>query len=527
MLINIEYSKIQIRKITADEFKEVVKEKSTRGSRYCISSTNLKTNNHLLFSHYNKKGLDLVTSIGYAEKRIETEVFTNVFGKKDLELMVESIHKDFEYYLLEEGNTYFTEITNKSIEEKRVIATFIGDLQKYINHKDIGERYYRANNPTEFYWLTKTMETLVRSLRIEKVNKIFYNTPRKLADLFSTVKDEDLVSDVMIYPKNSLIYKESEFDVLDVINILVDSNDSWINIGIDYNVVDNIRSISDPGHDTTEEDVWVRVHGKLGNSSRENLCITYFVDTEVDVPKNDVGIPEGKLKTVKERNLCIIKDGYYWKNTLHIRVSPEVYEKLKATGVELEEVGIKGEYRLNLKSLPLYSFLRIQAVNLTRIGDLLAERRELEWRKDCYLFKKNQNKTEKEKFLESLDIYDGVYRDTKHKTLYTGRKSKGERHESDSVDIVYSLRFNILTMNRNNVTELNSDNIISQVGPESIDEFNKVKNQLIDSKLVISSIGKFQEFGAAIRKGYLNGAVSINWKLSSGLIDIPKVPYNW
>ena len=526
MLINIEYSKIQIRKITADEFKEVVKEKSTRGSRYCISSTNLKTNDRHLLSHYNDIGINLVNSIEYAEKKIEKG--KRSYSIETMKVMVESIHKDFEYYLLEEVDTYFTEITNKSIEEKRVIAMFVGDLQKYINHKDDKERYYRANNPTEFYWLIKTMETLVRSLRIEKVNKLFYNTPRKLADLFSTVKNEDLVSDVMIYPKNSLIYKESEFDVLDVINILVDSNDSWINIGTDYNVVDNIRSISDPGHDTTEEDVWVRVHGKLGNSSRENLCITYFVDTEVDVPKNNVGIPEGKLKTVKERNLCVIKDGYYWKNTLHIRVSPEVYEKLKATGVELEEVGVVGEYRLNLKSLPLYSLPRIQAVNLTRIGDLLAEKRELEWRKDCYLFKKNQNKTEKEKFLESLDIYDGVYRDTKHKTLYTGRKSKGERHESDSVDIVYSLRFNILTSDmKRNVTELNSDNIISQVGPESIDEFNKVKNQLIDSKLVISSIGKFQEFGAATRKGYLNGTVSINWKLSSGLIDIPKVPYNW
>ena len=116
MLINIEYSKIQIRKITADEFKEVVKEKSTGGSRYCISSTNLKTNDRSLFSHYNKKGLNLVTSLELAEKRIKSK-YNAPFVNETVKQMVESIHKDFEFYLLEEGDTYFTEITNRSIEE--------------------------------------------------------------------------------------------------------------------------------------------------------------------------------------------------------------------------------------------------------------------------------------------------------------------------------------------------------------------------------------------------------------------------
>ena len=215
--------------------------------------------------------------------------------------------------------------------------------------------------------------------------------------------------------------------------------------------------------------------------------------------------------------MCIIKDGYYWKDYLTVRVSPNVYDKLKRTGIEMEEL-TEGEYMLSLKSLPLYSKKRFNPTILSEVGDILGELRDLKWKKYLYLESKDYKKTEKEKFLESLGIIDGICEKRSEASKQPEKKKEKDKKETVQSFCLEMITKDILPAVKSNEWEENP------TGPEVIERFTELSNKLVDYKLVLSCINKFQCCGLAVQE---NKKYNIKWRCKTGSIEIPLVPYNW
>lgn len=470
MLIDIEYSKLRIREISI-----------------CEVDTIVNSDKFYIF------GLSPTKNVS--------------FYKNHSEIIKRELSSVDEIYSLEEGDEICLRISEKSEYERGIISSIINLIKLDIP----GVKEWQ-----EMYELIQVLEVLVRCLRNEDLNKQFYN--RRVLNL--TDKTPNLTS----YQSKSLAFKSGSYDVLDVINILLESEDDvFINLGSDYNI-DEVRNISIVSHRLVKENDWVKLVrlGKLGNKIRDNISIAYLIPAEIEIPKNKVGIPEGKFETVRKLHLCIIKDGYYWKDYLTVRVSPNVYDKLKRTGIEMEEL-TEGEYMLSLRSLPLYSKKRFNTTNiLGEVGNILGELRDLKWKKYLYLESKDYEKTGKEKFLESLGIVDGICEKKSEKSEASKQpeKKKKEREKKETVRTFYieTITSDILPAVKRNEWEENP------TGPEVIERFTELSNKLVDLKLVLSCINKFQNCGLAVQN---NKKYNINWRCKRGSIEIPLVPYNW
>ena len=474
MLIDIEYSKLRIREISIDEVDTIAN--SDKFYIFGLSSTK------------------------------NVSFYKNLY-KNHGEIIKRELNGINEIFSLEEGDEVNLRISEKSEYERKIISSII-DLIKI----DVAG----VHEWQEMYELIQVLEVLVRCLRNEGLNKQFYNKR------FSYLTTKTLKPNLTSYQSKSLAFKSGKHDVLDVINILLESEDDvFINLGSDYNI-DEVRNITIVSHRLVKENDWVKLVrlGKLGNKIRDNISIAYLIPAEIDIPKNKVGIPEGKFETVQKRHLCIIKDGYYWKDYLTVRVSPNVYDKLKRTGIEMEEL-TEGEYMLSLKSLPLYSRKRFNTTNiLGEVGNILGELRDLRWKSYLYLESKDYEKTEKEKFLESLGIVDGICEnESKKQPEKKERRKKGEiKKETVQSFCIETITPDILPAVKRNEWEANP------TGPEVIERFTELSNKLIDYKLVLSCINKFQNCGLAVQD---NKKYNINWRCKRGSIEIPLVPYNW
>lgn len=476
MLIDIEYSKLRIREISIYEVDTIV----NSGKFY-------------IFGLSPTKNISFYKNVG--------EVI-----KKELDDVDE-------IYSLEEGDEVEMRISEKNEYERKVISSIINLIQL-----DVSE----VKEWQKMYELIQVLEVLVRCLRNEGLNKQFYN--KRISHLYLTTKT--LKPDITSYQSKSLAFKNGKHDVLDVINILLESEDDvFINLGSDYNI-DEVRNITTVSHRSSslKENDWVKLVrlGKLGNKIRDNISIAYLIPAEIEIPKNKVGIPEGKFETVRKLHLCIIKDGYYWKDYLTVRVSPNVCDKLKRTGIEMEEL-TEGEYMLSLKSLPLYSRKRFNITDiLGGVGNILGELRDLKWKRYLYLESKDYEKTEKEKFLESLGIVDGIC-EKKSKKSESPKQPENKKKEREKKEIVQSFCIETITpdilpaVKRNEWEE-------NPTGPEVIERFTELSNKLVDLKLALSCINKFQSCGLAVQN---NNKYNINWRCKRGSIEIPLVPYNW
>jgi len=472
MLIDIEYSKLRIREISIYEVDTIVN--SDKFYIFGLSPTKIVS-----------------------------------FYKNDSEVIKRELNSVDEIYSLEEGDEICLKISEKSEYERRVISSIINLIKLDVS----GVKEWQ-----KMYELIQVMEVLVRCLRNEDLNKQFYN--KRISNLNAKALKPDIAS----YQDKSLAFKSGKYDVLDVINILLESEDDvFINLGSDYNI-DEVRNITIVSHRSNKlkESDWVKLvrFGKLGNKIRSNISIAYLIPTEIEIPKNKVDIPEGKFETVRKRHLCIIKDGYYWKDYLTVRVSPSVYDKLKCTGIEMEEL-TEGEYMLSLKSLPLYSRKRFDTTNiLGEVGNILGELRDLRWKKYLYLESKDYEKTEKEKFLESLGIVDGICEKRSEVSKQPEKKKGKEREKKETVQsfCIETITPDILPAVKRNEWEENP------TGPEVIERFTELSNKLIDYRLALSCINKFQCCGLAVQE---NKKYNIRWRCKTGSIEIPLVPYNW
>lgn len=474
MLIDIEYSKLRIREISI-----------------CEVDTIVNSDKFYIFGLSPTKSVSFYKNVGEA-------IIKRELANVD------------EIYSLEEGDETCLRISEKSEYEREVISSIINLIRV-----DVSE----VKDWQKMYELIQVLEVLVRCLRNGDLNKQFYN--KKISNLTAKALKPDIAS----YQDKSLAFKSGKYDVLDVINILLESEDDvFINLGYDYNI-DEVRNITIASHRSNElkESDWVKLvrFGKLGNKIRSNISIAYLIPAEIEIPKNKVGIPEGKFETVRKLHLCIIKDGYYWKDYLTVRVSPKVYDKLKRTGIEMEEL-TEGEYILSLKSLPLYSKKRFNPTILSEVGNILGELRDLKWKKYLYLESKDYKKTEKEKFLESLGIVDGICekRSEKSEASKQPEKKKKEREKKETVQsfCIETITPDILPAVKRNEWEENP------TGPEVIERFLELSNKLIDYKLVLSCINKFQCCGLAVQE---SKKYNIRWRCKTGSIEIPLVPYNW
>lgn len=480
MLIDIEYSKLRIREISI-----------------CEVDTIVNSDKFYIF------GLSPTKNVS--------------FYKNHGEVIKRELNSVDEIYSLEEGDEECLRISEKSGYERRVISSIINLIKLDI----AGVKEWQ-----KMYELIQVLEVLVRCLRNENLNKQFYNKR------ISQLNLENISPDITSYQSKSLAFKSGPWDVLDVINILLKSEDDvFINLGSDYNI-DEVRNISIVSHRPVKESDWVKLVrlGKLGNKIRDNVSIAYLIPTEIDIPKNKVGIPEGKFETVRKLHLCIIKDGYYWKDYLTVRVSPNVYDKLKRTGIEMEEL-TEGEYMLSLKSLPLYSRKRFNTTDiLGEVGNILGELRDLKWKKYLYLeSKESEEETRKEMFLENLCLQVKMEEQKKRRvdekdkasvSKKQSEKKKKEREKKDTVQDFYieTITPDILPAVKRNEWEENP------TGPEVIERFTELSNKLVDLRLILSCINKFQNCGLAVQN---NKKYNINWRCKRGSIEIPLVPYNW
>lgn len=471
MLIDIEYSKLRIREISIYDVDTIV-----------------NSDKFYIFGLSPTKNVSFYKNVG--------------------EVIKKELNDVDEIYSLEEGDETEMRISEKSEYERGVISSIINLIRLDVP----GVKEWQ-----KMYELIQVLEVLVRCLRNENLNKQFYN--KRISNLNAKALKPDIVS----YQDKSLAFKSGKYDVLDVINILLESEDDvFINLGSDYNI-DEVRNITTVSHQSNKlkESDWVKLvrFGKLGNKVRSNISIAYLIPAEIEIPKNKVGIPEGKFETVRKLHMCIIKDGYYWKDYLTVRVSPNVYDKLKRTGIEMEEL-TEGEYMLSLKSLPLYSKKRFNPTILSEVGDILGELRDLKWKKYLYLESKDYKKTEKEKFLESLGIVDGICEKRSEKSEASKQPEKKLREKKETVQsfCIETGTPDILPAVKRNEWEENP------TGPEVIERFTELSNKLVDYRLVLSCINKFQSCGLATQE---NKKYNIKWRCKIGSIEIPLVPYNW
>ena len=471
MLIDIEYSKLRIREISIYDVDTIV-----------------NSDKFYIFGLSPTKNVSFYKNVG--------------------EVIKKELNDVDEIYSLEEGDETEMRISEKSEYERGVISSIINLIRLDVP----GVKEWQ-----KMYELIQVLEVLVRCLRNGDLNKQFYN--KRISNLNAKALKPDIVS----YQDKSLAFKSGKYDVLDVINILLESEDDvFINLGSDYNI-DEVRNITTVSHRSNKlkESDWVKLvrFGKLGNKIRSNISIAYLIPAEIEIPKNKVGIPEGKFETVRKLHMCIIKDGYYWKDYLTVRVSPSVYDKLKRTGIEMEEL-TEGEYMLSLKSLPLYSKKRFNPTILSEVGDILGELRGLKWKKYLYLESKDYKKTEKEKFLESLGIVDGICEKRSEKSEASKQPEKKLREKKETVQsfCIETGTPDILPAVKRNEWEENP------TGPEVIERFTELSNKLVDYRLVLSCINKFQSCGLATQE---NKKYNIKWRCKIGSIEIPLVPYNW
>lgn len=211
------------------------------------------------------------------------------------------------------------------------------------------------------------------------------------------------------------IYNRSKYSVCSVLEDLIKDK---AKIMMNSELVGEYRKISQApitikeSGVTINKDDWSDVTKLLGNKTRANLSLSINQTVEIDIPENEFGI-ENKVKAIREKSYCIIKDGTLWQRRLAVKVSDDLRRKLKRyKGLIYGELFDKNELLLDLSKLPVVSKSKMHCLSLNYLSTLVAKEKlsniALEYINFTYPEPKRE-RPEKEKFLNNLGIVDGVY----------------------------------------------------------------------------------------------------------------------
>lgn len=156
----------------------------------------------------------------------------------------------------------------------------------------------------------------------------------------------------------------------------------------------------------------------MGNKRRANLSLTYSMDTKVGIPVNPYDIIPGVYTFKKKSAICIIKDSILHQKYLGVKVSKTLEKKLKRTKVLVGDLLGEGEFLIDFSKLPVVSKDWIREVSKSHLGKLEVQYilSKIILKYINFIWEKNreEKKSDKKLFLESLGIYGEYYKGCKN-----------------------------------------------------------------------------------------------------------------
>lgn len=276
----------------------------------------------------------------------------------------------------------------------------------------------------------EVLELLCRSLNnIENINEKFYNSFGKqglvefsnfVFGLLSKNKYKE-VKDIKVRP---YIYRYDRYSIQDLISDLIKDGACILT---DKYLIGEYKTISKTVKDTNSNaalssESWYRITGFTGNKTRANLSICYQVPVNISIPENIYGIKSGISSFPTVKSMCLVKDGNIWQDKFCVKVSDNFCAKLKRLGIVIDSLLFKNELLINISSLPVVSKSNTKLINSNLLAELEVSNKlskiALEYLD--FIQPKKDDRSDKEKFLESLGIKDGKYVPKNYKISKTG-----------------------------------------------------------------------------------------------------------
>lgn len=316
-------------------------------------------------------------------------------------------------------------------------ATILTRLQGKKFKKYDGEAYSKSDSDVILSWIGElsdlrldTAETLIHALKDDNVARMFYSSyGMKMLGEFKKTISEDIIRGKGYTPavwsnEFSKIYQRNRYSVCELMKDLVDSG---VMIYTDPELIGKYNKISRCVKDGSKfiPDRWSRVIGVTGNKTRANLSLTYMGNVFIDIPKNSFGIPNGHKELKAIRSFCLVADGMLNMKQIGIKTTDkDLLRKLRGAGVIESPLILDDEYLLDLTKIPVAKKMSTRRLGSRVLGTLEADPlvygiilgylRRLEYMKSkgvSVMPKKMdiEEESEKDKFLHSLGIYDGMY----------------------------------------------------------------------------------------------------------------------
>ena len=258
-------------------------------------------------------------------------------------------------------------------------------------------------------------EKLCRITKDEKLVKLFYSSYSKsnglLHYLISLNNNKNYVSKNNYIETTPLTYGRPRYSVY---KLLLDLEKEHADILVDDEVVGKYSRISrsktsSSGRLSYPNGGWCNVVGLLGNKERANVSLYYKSSITIVIPKNQVGVSDGKKNYNVNRVLNVIKDGTLNMKYLGVRVGKSLREKLKRVGCVYSDLLYDTDLLIDLKKLPV--ICRSDLRDTTSLGlaslvkDLNLEKAAIEYYKKLI----KPMESDKDLFLRGLSIINNTY----------------------------------------------------------------------------------------------------------------------
>ena len=375
---------------------------SSSGNYFSLQLT--KNEKHSLKIQY-------VVEIIYYDKRILKYKLRDIRGRRFITTRREDSEQKCEFWCIKQNSSEFNG-EMYTFEELRIIYSFIDlmyrnrfiDITEALVHgtedKQIISEFYKASSPNEILSYCGNLEKIVIDITSSDIETTpiacEQDIPKKCYNTYGKYSVEKLLTDL----------------VNDDAEILVDPQ-----------LIGKYERISCgelPKDDNAEyqKENWYKITGILGNKRRANLSLTYSMDTKVGIPVNPYDIIPGVYTFKKKSAICIIKDSILHQKYLGVKVSKTLEKKLKRTKVLVGDLLGEGEFLIDFSKLPVVSKDWIREVSKSHLGKLEVQYilSKIILKYINFIWEKNreEKKSDKELFLESLGIYGEYYKGCKN-----------------------------------------------------------------------------------------------------------------
>lgn len=378
------------------------KEIKINGSRLKLVPLNVQPSDSKVYVLLNKKRMVYQFFISIKENNYyQNYSYCRVVGKYPSRCV------NSQFWCIEKGDQRYDGETYTQ-DEFKIIVSFL--------HATVSYHYFN------------TAEALAFATRDENIITKFYKMYGKkgISEYLSFLKfkilDPNLSSPYKITPIQHNIPKCYERNKYSIQTLLDELLESKAQILVDPDLIGKYEKIGKKVCDDTnknmtrEDDKWVNIKEIVGNKERANISLSFESNVFVSIPANPYDIPQGNHEFKKICSMCIIRDGLLHQSMLGVRIPSKFAGKLKRLGVISSELLYKNEYLLDLTKLPIISKARIREVSSVSLAKLevnyALSKTVLKYINQFYP-KKKVEKSDKEKFLNSLGIYGEYYRPLK------------------------------------------------------------------------------------------------------------------